>query len=211
MTSRFFTSYHPFLPFLDPKQTPDEYLSKSSLLFWTIAGVAARRYERDVSLLRKLSSCVTKLAWEVISTRGNQLTTIQSLLLLCTWPFPTCSLLLESTPVWGDIALSMATQLGLYQPDQPGYFSRLNCISTIPLQTEKVRTWLACTIVAHKSVDTAWASSWTIANFDQQCCGIRIASYNAIQFCSYRINQRRVFSTHFTTTEISSRITRILW
>lgn len=161
----FFTSYHPFLPFLDPDQTPDEYLSKSSLLFWTIVSVAARRYERDVSLLRKLSSCVTKLAWEVISTRGNQLTTIQSLLLLCTWPFPTCSLLLENTPVWGDIALSMATQLGLYQPDQPGYFSRLNCISTEPLRTEKIRTWLACTIVAHNNAAGYGSLPTTLSNF----------------------------------------------
>ncbi|KAL7911460.1 hypothetical protein GGI35DRAFT_442855 [Trichoderma velutinum] len=161
----YFTSYHPFLPFLDPEQTPDEYFSKSSLLFWTILSVAARRYERDVSLLRKLSSCVTKLAWEVISTRGNQLTTIQSLLLLCTWPFPTCSLLLESTPVWGDIALSMATQLGLYQPDQPGYFSRLNCISTISLQTEKLRTWLACTIVAHNNAAGYGSLPTTLFNF----------------------------------------------
>lgn len=101
---------------------PDEYYSKSSLLFWAIISIAARRYERDVSLLRKLSNCVTRLAWEVISTQGNRITTVQAMLLLCTWPLPTSSLLLENTSIWCDIAFSMATQLGLYQPDEAGFW-----------------------------------------------------------------------------------------
>ncbi|KAJ0303439.1 hypothetical protein COL516b_006442 [Colletotrichum fioriniae] len=43
--SQFFAYYHPFLPFLNPQQTPDQYFQQHALLFWSIISVAARRQD----------------------------------------------------------------------------------------------------------------------------------------------------------------------
>jgi hypothetical protein len=145
----FFTSYHPYLPFLDQRSPVDCY-NQSTLLFWTIVGVASRRYEQDITLLRVLSSLVTKMAWDGIASAHGQLATIQALLLLCSWPFPATSVVLEPTPTWSDIAMSMAIQRGLHQPQRASEFNRTRLTPSPSLQQEMSKTWVACKIVAQK-------------------------------------------------------------
>lgn len=147
---RFFEHYHPFLPFLDPSPSPDYYFEASPLLFWAIVAVGSRRYEKDVTLLRFLSDPVTKYAWDAIAQLPNTLFTVQALLVLCTWPFPASSLWLEATPVWSSIAVSIAQQLGLHRPDNAAEFMRVRPRPGVVLEDERLRTWVACSIVAQK-------------------------------------------------------------
>lgn len=149
MVRSFFTSYHPHLPFLD-RRSPVDCYNQSILLFWTIISVASRRYDEDITLLRVLSSAVTQLAWDGVAKPHGQLSTIQALLLLCTWPFPAVSLMLEPTPSWSDIAMSMAIQRGLPQPQTASEFNRTRCTPSPALQLEMSKTWAACNIVAQK-------------------------------------------------------------
>lgn len=99
-------------------------------------------------LFRMLSQPVTKLAWEEIATRQRPVSTIQGLLLLCTWPFPTMSLLLEETPTWSDIAMSLAIQRGLHRPEQSGEYTRSRASPSLVIQLEMARTFAACHIAA---------------------------------------------------------------
>ncbi|KAK6820629.1 hypothetical protein PG987_015029 [Apiospora arundinis] len=51
----FFAYYHPFLPFLNPDQSPDLYFQQHALLFWSIVAIAARRYSARPSILHELA------------------------------------------------------------------------------------------------------------------------------------------------------------
>ncbi|KAH8817104.1 hypothetical protein F5884DRAFT_243513 [Xylogone sp. PMI_703] len=146
----YFTCYHAFLPFLIQKP-PADVFAVSPLLFWAVITVSSRRYEQDIILSRALSGPVTQLAWETISSRPRDLSTIQALLLLCTWPFPMSSVFNQNTAIWSDISLRLAVQQGLHRPENPGDFNRIKCIPSPSLQPERIKTWAACNIVIQNS------------------------------------------------------------
>lgn len=150
LRNRFFTNYHPFLPFLDATRSADAYYSLSPLLFWTIISVASRRWEQDEALFRFLVSPVSRLVWDTTQVLPNKLSSVQALLLLCTWPFPTTSLWQEPTPIWSAMACSMAQQLGLPSADRGAEFSRVKTGVDACHEDERLRTWAACAVVAQK-------------------------------------------------------------
>jgi hypothetical protein len=91
-SSRFFEHYHHFHPFLDPAKSPDDYYKSGNSLFWAIIGVASRgsrRYREDITLLHALSYRVMKHIWAEIPNPPYKVSTLQSLIILCIWPFPT--------------------------------------------------------------------------------------------------------------------------
>lgn len=150
--NRFFTYYHPFLPFLDQKQTPDEYYNTSPLLFWTIISVGARRYQSDPGLLSSLAGPVTRLVWSTLADIPQSYHVVKALCLLCSWPFPTSSTSTDPTFMLCGMMLQVAMQLGLHRPSHSQDFSKFRVELIEEELRDKVRTWAICNIVAQRYV-----------------------------------------------------------
>ena len=103
-----------------------------------------------MTLVHLVSTPLTHLVWQTVSDLPNSLYTVQALLLLCTWPFPKCSLWQEPTPIWNAMAISIAQMLGLPHTDTAGEFMRVRSAPDWALQEDRLRTWAACVIVAQK-------------------------------------------------------------
>lgn len=149
---RFFTYYHPFLPFLNQKQTPDEYYNTSPLLFWTIISVGARRYQSDPGLLNSLAGPVTRLVWSTLADIPQSYHVVKALCLLCSWPFPTSSTSTDPTFMLCGMMLQVAMQLGLHRPSHSQDFSKFRVELIEEELRDKVRTWAICNIVAQRYV-----------------------------------------------------------
>lgn len=90
------------------------------------------------------------MVWETIAHGPHSLHTVQALVLLCEWPFPTWSLWQEPTPLWIAMATSMAQSLGLPHLDSAGEFVRVRSTPDWVVQEERLQTWAACVVVAQK-------------------------------------------------------------
>lgn len=146
--AEFFLNYHPFLPFLDPTRSPDEVNSKDSqLLFWAIISVAARHYDSDNDLLRRMKEPLTDLIWRTIKTQPNH-HVVKALCLLCTWPLPARTTGSDPTFMLCGVMMQIAMQIGLHQPTHPQDFSRTK-VRLQPVDiNDRLRTWAVCNIVA---------------------------------------------------------------
>ena len=149
---RYFQFYHPFLNFLSPSLSPDQYYERSPLLFWAIINTAARRYREEPSLFAGLSRALAKLTWSNISIHPHSRFTIEAILLQVCWPIPTPTIAADNTYLLSGIAVQASIQCGLHLPENHQEFSTL----TLRLQPEEVResarTWAACNIAAQRFV-----------------------------------------------------------
>lgn len=146
--TEFFELYHPFLPFLDPTRSPDEVFSKDNkLLFWAIISVAARHYERDPGLLKRLKEPLTNLIWQTIKGQTNH-HVVKALCLLCYWPLPQQRTVMDPTFMLCGVMMQIAMQLGLHQPTHPQDFSRTKVRLREEDIHDRLRTWAVCNIVA---------------------------------------------------------------
>ncbi|KAJ5294478.1 hypothetical protein PENANT_c006G09232 [Penicillium antarcticum] len=167
----FFTYYHPFLPFLDQKQSPDEYYNSSSLLFWTIISVGARRYQGDSNLLNSLAGPVTRLVWSTLADIPQNYHVVKALSLLCSWPFPVSSTSTDPTFMLCGMMIQVAMQLGLHRPSHTQDFSKFRVELIEEELKDKVRTWAICNIVAQR-VSTGYGQppstlyDWTLSSSD---------------------------------------------
>ncbi|KAJ6079454.1 hypothetical protein N7467_009207 [Penicillium canescens] len=167
----FFTYYHPFLPFLDQKQSPDEYYNSSSLLFWTIISVGARRYQGDSNLLNSLAGPVTRLVWSTLADIPQNYHVVKALSLLCSWPFPVSSTSTDPTFMLCGMMVQVAMQLGLHRPSHTQDFSKFRVELIEEELRDKVRTWAICNIVAQR-VSTGYGQppstlyDWTLSSSD---------------------------------------------
>lgn len=146
--AEYFQLYHPFLPFLDPVRSPEEYYSQDhKLLFWAVVAVAARRYGPRPTLLKDLAKPLGDLIWDSIRNQPNH-HVVKALCLLCTWPLPAERTVTDPTFILSGTMMQIAMQIGLHQPTHPQDFSRTN----VRLQQEdihdRLRTWAVCNIVA---------------------------------------------------------------
>ncbi|KKK14362.1 hypothetical protein ARAM_006053 [Aspergillus rambellii] len=146
----FFTYYHPFLPFLDRGQSPEDYYNVSPLLFWTIISVGARRYRTDSNLLNSLSGPVSRLVWSTLADIPQSYHVVKALCLLCSWPFPTSSTSTDPTFMLCGMMLQVAMQLGLHRPSHSQDFSKFRVELIEEELKDKVRTWAICNIVAQR-------------------------------------------------------------
>lgn len=149
---RFFLFYHPFLPFIDRDQSPDDYYNVSPLLFWTIISVGARRYQGDAHLLNSLAGPVSRLVWSTLADIPQSYHVIKALCLLCTWPFPTSSTSTDPTFMLCGMMMQVAMQLGLHRPSHTQDFSKFRVELIEEELRDKVRTWAICNIVAQRYV-----------------------------------------------------------
>ncbi|KAL5342633.1 hypothetical protein BJX70DRAFT_301569 [Aspergillus crustosus] len=146
----FFTYYHPFLPFLDREQSPEEYYTVSPLLFWTIISVGARRYQTDSNLLNSLAGPVTRLVWSTLADVPQSYHVVKALCVLCSWPFPTSSTSTDPTFMLCGLMIQIAMQLGLHRPSHTQDFSKYRVELIEEELRDKVRTWAICNIVAQR-------------------------------------------------------------
>ncbi|KAJ5888358.1 hypothetical protein N7495_008399 [Penicillium taxi] len=167
----FFTYYHPFLPFLNRQQTPDEHFNASPLLFWTIISVGARRYQSDPALLNSLSGPVTRLVWSTLADIPQSYHVVKALCLLCSWPFPISSTSTDPTFMLCGMMVQVAMQLGLHRPSHSQDFSKFRVELIEEELRDKVRTWAICNIVAQR-VSTGYGQppstlyDWTLSSSD---------------------------------------------
>ncbi|QKX60413.1 uncharacterized protein TRUGW13939_07558 [Talaromyces rugulosus] len=150
----FFGRYHPYIPFLNPKLSPEDYYSRSPLLFWVIIYVSSRRSPNDPGLEVRLIPSVKRLLWECISNPPHTWELVQAIVLVCMWPFPTSSLSTDNTVILVTTAQTMAMRLGLHRPDAIRDFSRTNRRLSQEETTESLKTWAACFIAIQNVVFT---------------------------------------------------------
>ncbi|TAQ85157.1 hypothetical protein B7494_g6518 [Chlorociboria aeruginascens] len=166
--SEFFSCYHPYLPFLDPSHSPDQYYQQHPLLFWVIIAVAARRYTSDPGLLTSLSPPLSRLLWTTIGEVPNNHFVVKALCLLCTWPFPTSTTSTDPTHILSGVMMKTATGIGLHRPNHTQDFSRVSVDLNREQLHDRVKTWAVCNIVA-QSVGTGYGQpastlyDWTLA------------------------------------------------
>ncbi|ETN42841.1 uncharacterized protein HMPREF1541_01999 [Cyphellophora europaea CBS 101466] len=147
---RFFSFYHPFLPFLNPERTPDEYFHRSPLLFWTIMAVGARHYNPDQGLFQTLSGPLMRLVWQTVGEVPQNYHVVKALILLCAWPMPTSSTSTDPTWMLCGLMMQIAVQIGLHRPSHAQDFSKFRIeLREVELQ-DRVVVWSVCNIVAQR-------------------------------------------------------------
>lgn len=166
--NEFWCCYHPYLPFLDPSQSPEQYYQQHPLLFWVIITVASRRYTADPGLLTSLSGPLTQLLWSAIGEVPNNHYVVKALCILCTWPLPTSTTSTDPTHILGGVMMKAATGIGLHRPNHTQDFSRVSVDLNREQLHDRVTTWAVCNIVA-QSIGTGYGQpastlyDWTLA------------------------------------------------
>lgn len=166
--SQFFNYYHPFLPFLNPVQTPDQYYQQHPLLYWTIIAVASRRFGPDPSLLTKLSAPLTRLLWSTVGDVPQSYHVVRALCLLCTWPLPTSTTSSDPTHILCGVMTKTATGIGLHRPNHINDFTRVAVELNKEGLHDRIKTWAVCNIVA-QTIGTGYGQpastlyDWTLA------------------------------------------------
>lgn len=147
---RFFTFHHPFLPFLNPERTPDEYFTRSPLLFWTIVMIGARHYTAEPDLFNALTGPVTRLVWSTIAEVPQNYQIVKALILLCAWPLPTNSTSTDPTFMLCGMMMQIALQIGLHRPTHAQDFTKFRVeLREVELQ-DRVVVWSVCNLVAQR-------------------------------------------------------------
>lgn len=75
---------------------------------------------------------------------------VQSLLLICTWPFPTSSTATDPSYQYVGIAVQASLQLGLHRPSHQQDFLKYRVTLTQKQLAEREMLWVACKIVAQR-------------------------------------------------------------
>lgn len=168
--TEYFHYYHPFLPFLSPNQTPDQYYQQHALLFWTIVAVAARRFSppNAPDLLKNLSSPLTRFLWTTIGEVPSSYYVVKAMCLLCAWPLPTSTSTSDPTHILCGVMMKTATGIGLHRPNHIQDFSRVSVELDNDQLNDRVTTWAVCNIVA-QNIGTGYGQpastlyDWTLA------------------------------------------------
>jgi len=142
--------YHPFLPFLAAKLSPEDYFDYCPALFWAIAGIGARRYQTDATLLDRLTGPITRLVWSALADMKQMYGIVKVLCLLCTWPFPTSSTSSDPTFMFSGVMMQIAMQIGLHRPSHAQDFSKFRMELQEDELRDRVRAWAICNIVAQR-------------------------------------------------------------
>ena len=147
---RFFILFNPFLPFLNPERTPDEFFQRSPLLFWTIVTIGARQYSADPELFAALIQPLTRLVWATVADVPQNYHVVKALILLCAWPLPTSSTSTDPTLMLCGLMMKIALQIGLHRPSHAQDFTKFRIeLREIELQ-DRVVVWSVCNLVAQR-------------------------------------------------------------
>lgn len=148
---RFFKFSHPFLPFLNPEKSPEDYFSRSPLLFWTIILVGSRHYNAEPHLFNTLARQVQSLTWSTLAEVPQNYHHIKALVLLCAWPLPCSSTSADPTFMLAGMMMQIALQIGLHRPDHAQDFTKFRVELRQAEMQDRVVTWAMCNIVAQRT------------------------------------------------------------
>ncbi|WYZ40065.1 hypothetical protein EsH8_IV_000406 [Colletotrichum jinshuiense] len=109
----YFEHFHLYFPIVR-SQDPDKLYKLSPILFWTIIAVSSRRYTKDAGLFPFLVENLPKEVWSAVSNPPISMSTVNALLVLCTWPLPTLRFLNDPSASYVAIAQNAALLLGLH-------------------------------------------------------------------------------------------------
>ncbi|GKT46705.1 replication factor A protein 1 [Colletotrichum spaethianum] len=109
----YFEHFHPYFPIVR-SQDPDRLYKQSPILFWTLIAISSRRYTRDAGLFPFLVENLPREVWAAVSTPPISMSTVNALLVLCTWPLPTIRFLSDPSSSYIAIAQNAALMLGLH-------------------------------------------------------------------------------------------------
>ena len=166
--NEFWCCYHPYIPFLNPQQSPEQYFQQHPLLFWVIIAVAARRYTANPELLSSLSGPLTRLLWTTVGEVPSNHYVVKALCLICVWPLPTSTTSTDPTHILSGVMMKTATGIGLHRPNHTQDFSRVSVELNREQLHDRVTTWAVCNIVA-QSIGTGYGQpastlyDWTLA------------------------------------------------
>lgn len=144
----YFSSFHPFLPVLNPEWNHQSYYNLHPLLHWTIIATAARRYEPKPGLLVEIQHHVEEMLWTTLSQVPQVYHVCKALALLCTWPLPNSSTSQEPTMMLTGIMFQLAMQYGLHRPSHAQDFSRFRVDLREEDIADRLNTWATVNIVA---------------------------------------------------------------
>jgi len=143
----YFSRFSRFLPILDPNIPPDDYHSQSPLLFWSIAAVASRKYSKDPTLVTSLPSKALNLAMKSVFSATAGISTIESMLLLLSWPPPPDATYDEIPYVLSGALMHVAMRIGLQIPHASDDFSRVRLNLSEKECHRRFRLWKYCHIL----------------------------------------------------------------
>ncbi|KAJ6259370.1 hypothetical protein Dda_6271 [Drechslerella dactyloides] len=140
----YFAHYHQYLPFKMESNSPEEIYARSPLLFWVIITIASTRKLRS-----RLAPMIKAIVGDTMYVRRHSIDSVQALLLLCMWPFPTVSMNEDPSHIYSGIATQIALQLGLHCHSQAhSHLTIFQNSNQMKLDDEiKMTAWMACFLV----------------------------------------------------------------
>jgi hypothetical protein len=135
----FLKFYHQHLPVVEFGQIE----KLDTLVLWTVILISSQHHPELSSLFLPLREAHMKLFQKAVFADVYTDGTVQSLLLLCTWPLPVMKQVWDPSWRYCNLALAASQQLGLHKPDsQWEYF-----VTPGPVDAS-VQIWAACISVA---------------------------------------------------------------
>jgi hypothetical protein len=110
---KFFECYHLYMPVVRHRN-PNKCYELCPLLFWTIIYVGSRRYAKSTSLLPFLSEEIKRQAFAALADSPLSLPTINSIILICSWTFPSARFNHDSSTVLSSVTANAALLLGIH-------------------------------------------------------------------------------------------------
>ncbi|KAJ8607390.1 hypothetical protein MRB53_040336 [Persea americana] len=144
--AQYFRHYHQFMPFLDPKKSPEYYFDASPLLFWAIIVTSSRRDEEDPTLLTGMATPLAQMMWSTVAAVPQNYHVVKALIIMCLWPLPTKSTSTDPTWMIGGLMMQLALQTGLHRPAHYLDFSRIRLELRPEDVKDRLRTWKACNL-----------------------------------------------------------------
>jgi hypothetical protein len=146
---RYYEHYYGQLPIIPGPPALLSSCDANPVLFWTVMMIASKEAPEYKGLYIPLVNAVKSLTSSISSPSEQSLLLIQSLLLLCYWPFPIGALANENLWTYCGLATTYALAQGLHRSDYPSDFL-YQAVCNDATVTERRKTWLACYILAQK-------------------------------------------------------------
>ncbi|KAK4231535.1 hypothetical protein QBC38DRAFT_465998 [Podospora fimiseda] len=146
---KYFEHFHGYLPIVRTRD-PDTCYRRGPVLFWAIIMTACRRFARDDTAFQFLIDSLLPLIWTSVSQPPLNLSIINAILLLATWPFPTIRFLTDPSLIFAGIAMNSSFLTGLHtgRGSHSEFKSAMHELDTT--DEEAGFTWAGCAIISHR-------------------------------------------------------------
>ncbi|CAJ2506188.1 Uu.00g003180.m01.CDS01 [Anthostomella pinea] len=110
---KYFECYHPYMPIVRERD-PNKCYESGPLLFWSILFIASRRYARDGTALPFLLDSVRREMFTAITILPLSLSSINALILVCSWIFPDVRFVNDPTALFSSVTGNASMLLGIH-------------------------------------------------------------------------------------------------